>query len=222
MELIKPEKGVYKLNVPTGDTCMLANEKESNTMVWHRRFGHLNFGMLRKLNDVTDEINVSGDDVQIRLIGDRAICMIASIDEINDKLHKFWEMGNIPDQCVMTSESQQCINHFESTIKRGLNGIYTVSLPFKTNAHQLGDSRKMALAQFFQLERKFARVADLKKLYTNYMEEMIQREYMAKCEKKSTHKKFVTYRIIRYLRTALHQRSDQCLMQVVKREMENH
>lgn len=66
LKVIKPVDGVYKLCAPMNDICILANKKESNAMMWHRRFGHLNFGMLRKLNAAADGIDVSNDDVQIK------------------------------------------------------------------------------------------------------------------------------------------------------------
>lgn len=66
LKFITPTNGVYKLCAPVSDICMLANKKESNAMVWHRRFGHLNYGMLRKLNDMTCGIDFNGDDTQIK------------------------------------------------------------------------------------------------------------------------------------------------------------
>lgn len=50
----------------------------------------------------------------------------------------------------------------------------------------MGDSRKMALAQFFHWERKFEKDPNLKTLYTNYIDEMIKRGYMEKCNSNGT------------------------------------
>lgn len=62
--LIKPENGIYKLCAPIESICMIANE--TNAMLWHRRFGHVNYGTLCKLNDAVDGICVNGDDAQIK------------------------------------------------------------------------------------------------------------------------------------------------------------
>lgn len=65
LKLIKPENGIYKLCAPI-EKCMIANKAESNAMLWHRRFGHVNYGTLCKLNNAADGINVNGDDAQIK------------------------------------------------------------------------------------------------------------------------------------------------------------
>lgn len=92
----------------------------------------------------------------------RAICMVATTNEIDEKLQKFWEIEEIGEGRILTEMEQKCVDHFESTIKRGEDGVYSVSLPFKEDARQLGDSRRMALAQFFQLERKLEKDAKRK------------------------------------------------------------
>lgn len=66
LKLIKPENGIYKLCAPNETICMLANKNESNTMLWHRRFGHLNYGTLCQLNNAVAGINVNGNDTQIK------------------------------------------------------------------------------------------------------------------------------------------------------------
>lgn len=66
LQTIKAVNGVYKLHAPTEEICMLANKSESNAMLWHRRFGHLNYGTLCKLNDAVIGLCIKHDDKQIK------------------------------------------------------------------------------------------------------------------------------------------------------------
>lgn len=68
--------------------------------------------------------------------------------------------------------------------------MYSVALPLKGNVSELGDSRKMAATQFSQLERKFGKDGNLKTMYTEYMEEMLIRGYMRKCESNITERNY--------------------------------
>lgn len=43
----------------------------------------------------------------------------------------------------------------KKTIRRNNDGRYVVRLPFKENKRKLGSSRRAAMAQLMQLERKF-------------------------------------------------------------------
>lgn len=64
----------------------------------------------------------------------QAICMVASISEIDNKLQKFWEIEEIGEHRMLTEDEQKCVEYFESTIERGADGVYSVSLPFKNDA----------------------------------------------------------------------------------------
>lgn len=130
---------------------------------------------------------ISGPISKRNLNVKQALCMVATTNEIDNKLQKFWEIEEIGEHRDLTEEEQICVNHFEKTIKRGPDGVYSVALPFKKDAPSLGDSRKMALAQFFQLERKFVKDPNLKILYSEYMEEMLKRGYLKKCESNNAH-----------------------------------
>lgn len=113
---------------------------------------------------------------------EQAVCMVATMSDIDKKLQKFWEIEDISEQRDLSEEEKMCVKHFETTIQRGTDGVYSVSLPFKKDAPSLGDSRKMAVAQFFQLERKLERDPSLKKLYSDYIDEMLKRGYLRKCD----------------------------------------
>lgn len=65
LTIIKPENGVYKLKAPV-EKCMIAKSGESNAMLWHRRFGHLNYGTLRDVSNAVNGAIVKGSDVHIK------------------------------------------------------------------------------------------------------------------------------------------------------------
>lgn len=108
----------------------------------------------------------------------------------DDTLKKFWETEEIPEERAFSNEEKECVEHFESTIERDGDGSYVVSLPFKNDATGLGDTRRMAMAQYLQLERKFERQPDLKRLYTEYMANLLERGFMKKCDQPPQKKAF--------------------------------
>lgn len=59
---------------------------------------------------------------------------------------------------------------------------YVVSLPFKQNKQKLGNSRRVALAQLMQLERRFKGDAKYKKLYIEFINEYIEMGHMKLCK----------------------------------------
>lgn len=111
----------------------------------------------------------------------RTICMTATVNEMDEKLQRFWELEEIGNENSLKPEEQQCIEHFNETLHRDDDGAYIVSLPFKKDASQLGDSRRMAIAQFFQLEKKFKHNPELKRAYEDYIKSLIERGWLKKC-----------------------------------------
>lgn len=109
-------------------------------------------------------------------------CMVAGLSEIDEKLQKFWEIEEIRGENLLKPEDQECMEHFNNTVTRDDNGKYIVKLPFKKNAKHLGNSKRMAMAQFFQLEKKFKRQPNLKIAYVKYIKELLQKGYMTKSQ----------------------------------------
>lgn len=106
---------------------------------------------------------------------------MATLDEIDEQLRQFWETEEIIDGNTFNEEQQKCIDYFNNTTRRDEDGTYVVSLPFKGDPTTLGNSRRMAMAQFFQMEKKFANNPILKVAYTEYINDLIERGYMKKC-----------------------------------------
>lgn len=63
----KPENGVYKLKLIAHEQqCLLTKQEESSAMLWHRRFGHLNFQTMMKLRNSVNGISINDDDSEIK------------------------------------------------------------------------------------------------------------------------------------------------------------
>lgn len=117
-------------------------------------------------------------------------CMTASISELDEAIQRFWQLEKMPNEPVLTEEDQECMKHFNSTVLRNSDGVYVVSLPFKKGVFELGNTKKMAMAQYLQLERKFQREPELKILYMQYMNELIERGFLKKCDQRSKDRVF--------------------------------
>lgn len=98
-------------------------------------------------------------------------CMLL---EVNDILEKFWQTEEIGPTCENSNEESLCEIHFKKNIKRNENGRYIVSLPFRDNIKNLGESRNLALCQFFSLQKRFKSDPQLKKEYCTVIEEYLK------------------------------------------------
>ncbi|XP_031625661.1 uncharacterized protein LOC116342286 [Contarinia nasturtii] len=84
----------------------------------------------------------------------------------------------------MTDEEKFCEGHFVKAAKRDENGRFIVSMAFKNNSQpDLGDSKKTALAMLFQLEKRFKKIPELKKLYADVIHDEIKNGYLKLVEK---------------------------------------
>ncbi|XP_058456467.1 uncharacterized protein LOC131433877 [Malaya genurostris] len=93
--------------------------------------------------------------------------VVSSLDAL---VRRFWEIEEITGESSATKAEQFCEDHFQMTHRRDVNGRYVVSLPFKENINELGNSRGMAIKRFFMLEKRLNRCQDLRKQYVEFME----------------------------------------------------
>ncbi|XP_041450617.1 uncharacterized protein LOC121404689 [Drosophila obscura] len=93
-------------------------------------------------------------------------------------LTKFWEVEDLPGRS--TSESDYvCEENFRKTTKRGPDGRYIVTLPFKCPENvDLGHSRCAAQAQFLKNERRLQRNLPLKEQYDAVIQEYLELGHM--------------------------------------------
>lgn len=97
---------------------------------------------------------------------------VISNETLNDNLCKFWEIENIPQPVDQKTEEEiECENHFQMNTIRNEEGRFCVKLPLLAEPDCLGDSFKLAKKQFFALEKRFAKNPELKKSYSQFIQE---------------------------------------------------
>lgn len=66
-------------------------------------------------------------------------CLVANIaahylvesSSLEEELHRFWEIEELPKPLILTPQDEQCENHFRSTHSRDTSGHYIARLLFK-------------------------------------------------------------------------------------------
>lgn len=109
---------------------------------------------------------------------------LVAVNNIDDNLRKFWEIEEISTNEEDNDENVRCEKHFAETHKRNEDGKYVVSLPFKNENKILGNSKRAAMSQLFQLENRFKKNIELKTKYTEVINEYIASGHMEKCTNK--------------------------------------
>lgn len=96
----------------------------------------------------------------------------ASIKKLSEIIQKLWQIEEIPVVKQRTQEEEFCEKIFINQHRRDKNGRYIVRLPFKENkVKMLGKSKKMALHQFFAMEKRMKRNAEFAAKYKTFMSE---------------------------------------------------
>ncbi|XP_062557298.1 uncharacterized protein LOC134222171 [Armigeres subalbatus] len=96
---------------------------------------------------------------------------IASLDEVEEAIQRFWQIEEVPTVSPLTSEEQECEAHFVATHQRTSDGRYMVRLPFRANVKEVSDCRSVALKRFQMLQHRLQRDLDLKEQYIQFMRE---------------------------------------------------
>lgn len=95
----------------------------------------------------------------------------ASIDSIEELIHQFWKIEEVPNVSPLSPEQQACEAHFQLTHKRDSSGRFVVTLPFKDNIDQMDNCRPLALKRFLMLEKRFEHNLELKQQYSDFIKE---------------------------------------------------
>lgn len=95
----------------------------------------------------------------------------------DDELTKFWKIENVPVKQFLSKE-QACESHFLENVTRNKEGRYIVRLPFNGNKEKLGCSFNVALKRFNYLENKFKKNSELKKSYSEFLNEYLNLNHM--------------------------------------------
>ncbi|XP_031636180.1 uncharacterized protein LOC116349066 [Contarinia nasturtii] len=139
-------------------------KSEKNLIAQNSEFGWVVSGAL-------DTVNVSLD----------VVTLVTNV-ELDEKLNRFFDSKEFDndDSMALTAEEEMCEDHYEKTHYRDGNGRYVVSIPFKNGLEEpdLGDSRRIALASLFSLERRFLSNPELKIEYSKFLHEYISSGHM--------------------------------------------
>lgn len=95
---------------------------------------------------------------------------------LNNIMQKFWTEQDLPETGPKwTAEEIKCENHFLNTCRRDpADGRFVVSLPFKSDKANLGDSSQIALKRFISLENKFRKEPQFKEKYVEAFNENLK------------------------------------------------
>lgn len=90
--------------------------------------------------------------------------------ELEQALTRFWQLEE-PDLTETHETVDECEQYYSSTVRRQADGRYVVHIPFLENQPQLGDSRRMAIQQFYRMEKRMHSDPQLLEKYVDFMEE---------------------------------------------------
>ncbi|XP_058816942.1 uncharacterized protein LOC131680241 [Topomyia yanbarensis] len=119
---------------------------------------------------VTGEYNLKGNDASDVIVHSNA-AVVSNLDML---VRNFWEIEEVTDQKSVTDEEEFCEEHFRTTHVRDDSGRFIVSLPFKENINELGNSKAIAVKRFFMLEKRLSRHQDVRKQYVEFMDEYLR------------------------------------------------
>ena len=95
---------------------------------------------------------------------------------IDDTFRRFWAIENVPKKTNFTDEEKKSENFFQSTTKV-IDNRFVVKLPFKEEMH-LGENLTQAESRFKSLERRLDGNPDLRKRYSDFINEFISLDHM--------------------------------------------
>lgn len=101
--------------------------------------------------------------------------MVCDLDET---LKKFWELEEVNACNPYTNDESECERIFQETTKRDETGKFIVNIPFKNTSLRLGNSYKQAIQRYMNLEKRLTRDTDLKKAYSEVINEYIELGHM--------------------------------------------
>ncbi|XP_055634173.1 uncharacterized protein LOC129774458 [Toxorhynchites rutilus septentrionalis] len=113
-------------------------------------------------------------------------CNISASGSLESLIARFWECEEIGSTNHYSPEEVQCEEHFKRTVKREMDGRYTVALPKDDGVlSRLGKSEEIALRRLQGTERRLSRDSNLRDPYLAFMQEYLRLGHMRKVEKVS-------------------------------------
>lgn len=101
-------------------------------------------------------------------------------------LPKFWEIEQIPDRSFQSPEDMECERLYQKTVRRDPTGRYTVSLPFKGQEPDLGDTYFQAYRRFLNLENRLQKNPSIYASYCDFMKDYMDSGHMSILRREET------------------------------------
>lgn len=124
---------------------------------------------------------VSGGKSENTQISANVVALITNV-ELENKISEFFknETFNVEDKEAFTEEEELCESHYTKTHTRDIDGRYIVTIPFKRGISTpiLGNSKRIAMASLFQMEKRFEKNSALHTQYSEFIHEYIRMNHM--------------------------------------------
>ena len=94
----------------------------------------------------------------------RLRCNIVTNKMLDQRIENFWKIENCFTETpnIQQRRSEYAEEHFVNNISRDIDGRFVVSIPFKDNVLELGDSEQIAKSRLIQMERRLSKNETLK------------------------------------------------------------
>ncbi|XP_076279061.1 uncharacterized protein LOC143208476 [Lasioglossum baleicum] len=100
-------------------------------------------------------------------------------NEINEILHKFWEVEATPQINFLSEEDKKCEEHFVKTHSRESDGKYVVRLPINTESPiDIGFTHNIAVKSFYNLEKRLKNNPVQASSYHGFLQEYLDLNHM--------------------------------------------
>lgn len=124
--------------------------RDGSAIVHNTQLGHIVLGRFQVKND-------DDDDKLLSVFQANESLNCNEFSKLYEQMRGFWEIEKLEENKQRSPEEDAVEKHFLSTHYRNEAGRYVVEIPIKQNSLPLGDSRGIALRQFFQLERRLTK-----------------------------------------------------------------
>lgn len=105
---------------------------------------------------------------------------IVTNEQLEKSIRQLWELQEPTENHLLSPREIECERFFGSTFSRTNEGRYIVRIPFGSDLSTLGDSREIALKQFYRMENRLSRDNKLREKYTEFMDKYISLGHMVK------------------------------------------
>ncbi|XP_039439114.1 uncharacterized protein LOC120420194 [Culex pipiens pallens] len=108
-------------------------------------------------------------------------CNVSTSEKMETLMARFWSAEDVGLDDAFSPAERRCEESFQHTVQRLSDGRYSVSMPkVEGGISRLGESKEIALRRLHATERRLARDANLRKQYTDFMNEYLELGHMSK------------------------------------------